>query len=154
MSSEPLQVGIVLGGVAPEHEVSVITALQAAAALDRDRYTPVPIYVAKDGTWYTGDALLEVEAYRDLDALREDALPVALAPTPYGPLALLEDRGPGILKRPPRPALRRRIDVMLPGRPAGPADNAGVPGPVQTCTAPSTLTGGLCPAPALPTAMP
>ena len=54
MSSDPLHVGVVLGGVAPEHEVSVISALQAAAALDRDRYTPVPIYVAKDGTWYTG----------------------------------------------------------------------------------------------------
>ncbi len=141
VSSESLQVGVVLGGVAPEHEVSVITALQAAAALDRDRYTPVPIYVAKDGTWYTGDALLEVEAYRDLDALREDALPVALAPTPYGHLELLEDRAPGILKRLQRPALRRRIDVMLLGLHGGPGENGGVQGLCETFNVPYTSAG-------------
>jgi len=141
VSSEPLQVGIVLGGVAPEHEVSVITALQAAAALDRDRYTPVPIYVAKDGPWYTGDALLEVEAYRDLDALREDALPVALAPTPYGHLELIEDRAPGILKRLQRPALRRRIDVMLLGLHGGPGENGGVQGLCETFNVPYTSAG-------------
>ncbi len=141
MSSESLQVGVVLGGVAPEHEVSVITALQAAAALDRDRYTPVPIYVAKDGTWYTGDVLLEVEAYRDLDALREDALPVALAPTPYGHLELLEDREPGILKRLQRPALRRRIDVMLLGLHGGPGENGGVQGLCETFNVPYTSAG-------------
>ncbi|MCS4187905.1 D-alanine--D-alanine ligase family protein [Salinibacter ruber] len=141
MSSEPLQVGVVLGGVAPEHEVSVITALQAAAALDRDRYTPVPIYVAKDGTWYTGDALLEVKAYRDLDALREDALPMALAPTPYGHLELIEDRAPGILKRLQRPALRRRIDVMLLGLHGGPGENGGVQGLCETFNVPYTSAG-------------
>jgi D-alanine-D-alanine ligase and related ATP-grasp enzymes len=127
--------------VAPEHEVSVITALQAAAALDRDQYTPVPIYVAKDGTWYTGDALLEVEAYRDLGALREDALPVALAPTPYGHLELIEDRAPGILKRLQRPALRRRIDVMLLGLHGGPGENGGVQGLCETFNVPYTSAG-------------
>ncbi|WP_263786041.1 D-alanine--D-alanine ligase family protein [Salinibacter grassmerensis] len=141
MSSESLQVGVVLGGVAPEHEVSVITALQAAAALDRDHYTPVPIYVAKDGTWYTGDALLEVESYRNLDALREEALPVALAPTPHGSLELLEDRGPGALKHLQRPALRRRIDVMLLGLHGGPGENGGVQGLCEAFNVPYTSAG-------------
>jgi D-alanine-D-alanine ligase len=141
VSSEPLQVGVVLGGVAPEHEVSVISALQAAAALDRDRYTPVPIYVAKDGTWYTGDALLEVETYRDLDALRERAVPVALAPTPHGHLELVEDRGAGVLKRLQRPPLRRRIDVMLLGLHGGGGENGGVQGLCETFNVPYTSAG-------------
>jgi D-alanine-D-alanine ligase len=141
VSSESLQVGVVLGGVAPEHEVSVISALQAAAALDRDRYTPVPIYVAKDGTWYTGDALLEVETYQDLNALRETAVPVALAPTPHGHLELLEDRGAGVLKRLQRPPLRRRIDVMLLGLHGGGGENGGVQGLCETFNVPYTSAG-------------
>jgi len=141
VSSESLHVGVVLGGVAPEHEVSVISALQAAAALDRDRYTPVPIYVAKDGTWYTGDALLDVEQYRDLDALREAARPVALVPTPHGHLELLEDREAGALQRFKRPPLRTRVDVMLLGLHGGPGENGGVQGLCETFNVPYTSAG-------------
>ncbi len=143
VSSESLQVGVVLGGVAPEHEVSVISALQAAAALDRDRYTPVPIYVAKDGTWYTGEPLLEVEQYQDLDALREAATPVALAPTPHGHLDLLEDREAGALERFKRPPLRTRIDVMLLGLHGGPGENGGIQGLCETVNVPYTSAGVL-----------
>ncbi|MFB6274414.1 MAG: D-alanine--D-alanine ligase family protein [Salinibacter sp.] len=141
MSTDPLNVGVVLGGVAPEHEVSVISALQAAAALDRDRYTPVPIYVAKDGTWYTGKPLLEVERYRDLDALREEAVPVALVPTPHGHLNLLEDRQSGVLQRLQRPPLRRRIDVMLLGLHGGSGENGGIQGLCETFNVPYTSAG-------------
>ena len=141
VSSESLHVGVVLGGVAPEHEVSVISALQAAAALDRDRYTPVPIYVAKDGTWYTGDALLDVERYRDLDAVREAARPVALVPTPHGHLELLEDREAGALQRFKRPPLRTRVDVMLLGLHGGPGENGGVQGLCETFNVPYTSAG-------------
>ena len=141
VSSESLQVGVVLGGVAPEHEVSVISALQAAAALDRDRYTPVPIYVAKDGTWYTGEALLEVAQYRDLDALREAATPVALVPTPHGHLDLLEDRTGGALQRIARPPLRTRIDVMLLGLHGGAGEDGGLQGLCETFNVPYTSAG-------------
>ena len=141
MSDEPLHVGVVLGGVAPEHEVSVISALQAAAALDHDQYVPIPIYIAKDGTWYTGRALLDVEQYRDLDALLADAVPVALVPTPHGSLELLEDREAGALKHLIRPPLRRRIDVMLLGLHGGPGENGSVQGLCETFNVPYTSAG-------------
>ena len=64
-----LNVGIVFGGISPEHEVSIITAMQVAAALDRTKYRPVPIYLAKDGNSYTGPNLFNVEVYKDLEAL-------------------------------------------------------------------------------------
>ena len=141
MSDEPLHVGVVLGGVAPEHEVSVISALQAAAALNHDQYVPIPIYIAKDGTWYTGRALLDVEQYRDLDALLADAVPVALVPTPHGSLELLEDREAGALKHLIRPPLRRRIDVMLLGLHGGPGENGSVQGLCETFNVPYTSAG-------------
>lgn len=64
-----LNVGIVFGGVSPEHEVSVITAMQVAAALDRSKYRPIPVYLAKDGNWYTGSDLFKIEIYKDLETL-------------------------------------------------------------------------------------
>ncbi len=64
-----LNVGIVYGGVSPEHEVSVISAMQVAAALDKSRYRPIPVYLAKDGNWYTGPSLFKIEMYKDLETL-------------------------------------------------------------------------------------
>ncbi|MBI1907974.1 hypothetical protein HYS28_00975, partial [Candidatus Uhrbacteria bacterium] len=40
---------VAFGGVSAEHEVSIITGLQVLEAMDRDRYEPYCVYVAKDG---------------------------------------------------------------------------------------------------------
>ena len=141
MATDSVNVGVALGGVAPEHEVSIISALQAAAALDRDEYTPVPLYIAKDGTWYTGDALLEVDRYTDLDALLEEAVPVALRPTPHGHLELVEDREAGAFERLSRPPRRTRVDVMLLGLHGGAGEDGGLQGLCETFNVPYTSTG-------------
>ncbi|MEX0599052.1 MAG: D-alanine--D-alanine ligase, partial [Rhodothermales bacterium] len=86
-----LIVGVVFGGVSPEHEVSIISSLQAMHALDRSRYRPVPIYIAKDGTWYTGKVLEDVEAFQDLNRVRREATPVRPARGPGSTLRLLEE---------------------------------------------------------------
>ena len=62
-------VGVFFGGRSTEHEISVISANQAMAAMDRDRYDITPIYITKDGHWYTGEALMDVANYRDIPAL-------------------------------------------------------------------------------------
>ena len=141
MSTDRLNVGIVLGGVAPEHEVSIISALQAAAALDRDRYRPVPIYIAKDGQWYTGEPLLDVERYQELDALLDDAVPVAVAPTPHGRVEVVEDRSAGAVQRLTRPPRRIPVDVMLLGLHGGAGENGGLQGLCETVNVPYTSTG-------------
>jgi D-alanine-D-alanine ligase len=136
-----VNVGVALGGVAPEHEVSIISALQAAAALDRDRYTPVPLYIAKDGTWYTGPPLLNVDRYTDLDALLDAATPVALRPTPHGHLELIEARDAGAFERFAHPPRRRRVDVMLLGLHGGAGEDGGLQGLCETFNVPYTSTG-------------
>jgi len=141
VATDTLNVGVALGGVAPEHEVSVISALQAAAALDRDRFEPVPLYIAKDGTWYTGKALLDVDRYADLDALLEDAVPVALKPTPHGRLELLEDRDAGAFRRFAYPPRRIPVDVMLLGLHGGAGEDGGLQGLCETFNVPYTSTG-------------
>ena len=55
---------MVFGGRSVEHDVSIITGLQACEVLEA-RHSPVPLYVDRDGRWFTGDALREIDNYRD-----------------------------------------------------------------------------------------
>ena len=64
-----IRVGLFFGGPSVEHEVSVITAMQALAALSCEKYQPVPVYVTKEGLLYTGEAAASLESYRSLPAL-------------------------------------------------------------------------------------
>ncbi|MCF6139262.1 D-alanine--D-alanine ligase family protein [Pseudalkalibacillus berkeleyi] len=64
-----VNVGVFFGGVSVEHEVSVISALQAINAMDQDQYEPIPIYISKNKNWYTGEALLDIENYKNVDDL-------------------------------------------------------------------------------------
>ena len=52
-----------------EHEVSIISAVQAMRAINRDKYDVTPVYVTKNGEMYTGDSLFTIEEYRNLDDL-------------------------------------------------------------------------------------
>ncbi|WP_090399878.1 D-alanine--D-alanine ligase family protein [Natribacillus halophilus] len=103
------KVGVFFGGISVEHEVSVISGLQAIEAMDEERYEPVPVYMAKDRTWYTGESLLDIEAYKDLDRLLQEAQPVT-------PVAA-ENGGVDLQKKPvPRFGKREvaHIDVAFP----------------------------------------
>lgn len=55
-------VGVVFGGPSVEHDVSIITAQQAMAVL-AERHTVIPLYVGKDGRWWTGEELRDVSAF-------------------------------------------------------------------------------------------
>ena len=55
--------GVAFGGRSVEHDVSIITGLQVLGVLE-ERHAPVPIYIARSGCWYTGDALRELSVYQ------------------------------------------------------------------------------------------
>ena len=71
-----LRIGLIFGGRSVEHEVSVLTAYQAMAALPTDKYIPIPIYISKSGQWFTGEALKQLENFKDLEKLVKIAEPV------------------------------------------------------------------------------
>lgn len=105
-------VGVFFGGRSVEHEVSVLTALQVMAALP-PAYAPTPVYIAKSGAWYTGDALRDLERYRDLRRLLSEATRVILRPEPDAKGELLEVGGRrGLFTGAARAVTR--IDVALP----------------------------------------
>lgn len=73
-----IKVGVIFGGNTVEHEVSVISAVQAMKHLDQDKYEIIPIYIAKDYAWYTGKLLMEISSYKDIDLLKRYAKRVTL----------------------------------------------------------------------------
>ena len=66
-------IAVFFGCRSVEHEVSIISAVQAMHAINRDKYDVTPVYVAKDGSMYTGKNLFEIENYRDLSELLKSA---------------------------------------------------------------------------------
>lgn len=73
-----IRVGIIFGGESVEHEVSIISAIQAMKAINTDKYEVVPIYISKEREWYTGNLLKDIDNYRDLDNLKKFAKKVVL----------------------------------------------------------------------------
>lgn len=73
-------IGVFFGGRSTEHEISVISASQAMAAIDRDKYDVTPVYIAKNGHWYTGPALMELANYRNPARLTQECSEVYMRP--------------------------------------------------------------------------
>ena len=73
-----IRVGVIFGGESVEHEVSIISSIQAMNKMDTEKYEIVPIYITKDREWYTGEALKDIEVYQDLDLLKRYSKNVVL----------------------------------------------------------------------------
>lgn len=64
-----LKIGWFFGGRSVEHEVSVITALQAYENLDKSKYEVIPVYVSKAGDFFTSPKFLDLKNFQDVDSL-------------------------------------------------------------------------------------
>lgn len=64
-----IRVGVFFGGKSVEHEVSIISAIQAINAFDRSKYDIIPVYITKENELYTGEDVGKIEEYRDIPAL-------------------------------------------------------------------------------------
>ncbi len=102
-----ITVAVIFGGESVEHEVSIISAVQAMAALNKEKYDVVPLYVTKDRVIYSHPDLMEVEAFRDMQALR----------TKYPEVYLSYD-GKKTVMRPIKSSLFKKeekvLDVVIP----------------------------------------
>lgn len=73
-----LNIGVIFGGKSVEHEISVITALQAMDNIDEDKYEIIPIYITKDLVWYTGGMLRHIDSYKDFRLIERYATKINL----------------------------------------------------------------------------
>ena len=73
-----IKIGVFFGGKSVEHEISIISMIEATLRLDENKYEIVPIYITKQGVMYTGEDLLDLEMYRDMDVLLKRCYKVAV----------------------------------------------------------------------------
>ena len=66
-----ISVAVFFGCRSVEHEVSIISAVQAMTSLDREKYDIYPVYVTKDGEMVTGEVLFDIENFKDIPKLLE-----------------------------------------------------------------------------------
>ena len=71
-----LNIGVIFGGNSLEHELSILTAVQAMDNIDKERYEVVPIYIAKDLTIYAGGMLRYIDSYKDFRLINKYATKV------------------------------------------------------------------------------
>ncbi len=64
-----INLAVFFGGRSVEHEVSVISALQAVASMDREKYNIIPVYITKQNDMYIGEAVGDINAYKDIPGL-------------------------------------------------------------------------------------
>lgn len=101
-----IKLGVVFGGESVEHEVSIISAVQAMNKIDSEKYEIIPIYITKDRKWYTSEMFRDMDSYQDMDLIKKYAKEVNL----------VEDNGRFVLES--KKGLFRKevkeIDIIFP----------------------------------------
>lgn len=106
----PQVIAVIFGGRSVEHDVSIVTGHQIMNAFPAGSYRIAPVYITRDGRWYTGEPLAKLENFKeegvtDLDGVR----PCLLSP---------DTRHHGLIINPLAGRFRQsdvqRIDVVFP----------------------------------------
>ena len=101
-----IRVGVIFGGETVEHEVSIISAIQAMNKMNQEKYEVVPIYITKDREWYTGDMLKDIDSYQDLNLIKRYSTNVVLY---YRDGSYVLQKKNGLFKN-----VVKEIDIALP----------------------------------------
>lgn len=130
---------VAFGGISPEHEVSVLSAMQAIAALKSSDYHIQPLYITKSGRWLTGEYLLDLEHYRDLKKLAEESISCTFSHDDNGKPVLLETESKGFFSSPQQ----HDIHAVIPAFHGSEGENGGFQGICETYDIPYAGSGVL-----------
>ncbi|MBR5405877.1 MAG: D-alanine--D-alanine ligase [Oscillospiraceae bacterium] len=67
-----INLAVLFGGNSVEHEVSIISALQAIRSLNKEKYEVIPVYITKESEFFAGDRLLDIKAYTNIPQLLKE----------------------------------------------------------------------------------
>lgn len=144
MSSRRSIVAVLFGGRSVEHDVSIVTGQQIMAAFPADRYEVLPVYITRDGRWFTGAPLLDLKNFGD-DSLLESAGIEACLLSP-------DTRHHGLIINPLAGRFSRsrvqRIDVVFPALHGSHGEDGNLQGLLELADIPyvgcATLGSALC----------
>ena len=73
-----IKVGVMFGGKSVEHEISIISAIQAIGYLNKEKYDVIPIYITKAHEFYVGESIGDIKSYKNLPVLIKESTRVIL----------------------------------------------------------------------------
>ena len=91
-------VGVFFGGRSVEHEVAVISAVQAMASIDRATYDVTPVYITPDGRMFHSDFMTDINEFKDIPALLKKSREITFVKKD-GEFTMIELKG-GLFKKP------------------------------------------------------
>ncbi|MBE6727526.1 MAG: D-alanine--D-alanine ligase [Ruminococcaceae bacterium] len=98
-----VNIAVFYGCRSVEHEVSIISAVQAMRSINREKYDVTPVYVTKDGEMYTGASLFDIDNYSNLKKLLSESQRVCF----------LRDNGKVIMRYLDQGFMRKKADVAI-----------------------------------------
>lgn len=108
-----LNVAVFFGSRSCEHDVSIISALQLMEAAKTAGFFVTPVYISREGLWYTGDALFDVETFRNFNPMAKDITRVNMdVSANAGDLWAWPPQRAGLFAKVPAPVAH--IDVAIP----------------------------------------
>ncbi len=63
------KLGVIFGGNSVEHEISIISALQAMENIDRSKYEVFPIYITKNNEFYSSEDFFNVDIFKTMEVI-------------------------------------------------------------------------------------
>ena len=109
-----IQLGVIFGSRSCEHEVSIISGVQLARAANREKYDIWPIYIAKDGRWYTGEKLLDIHTYTPFDPYAKGVTRVTLDMTAGSGALISYQQEKGLFAKGVMPVTVAKLDCVIP----------------------------------------
>lgn len=74
-----INLAVLFGGKSVEHEISIISAIQAIRHINREKYNVIPVYITKNNEMYTGEFIDKIEEYSKLKELLKKSSRVTFA---------------------------------------------------------------------------
>ncbi|MBR2661208.1 MAG: D-alanine--D-alanine ligase [Clostridia bacterium] len=106
------QIGVIFGSRSCEREVAIISAVQLMRHADSDKYDVIPVYIDENGSWYTGEKLKDINAYRPFRA-EQGGITKVFPDLTAGSGALLKvSKGTGLFSR-EKVEIVARIDAYI-----------------------------------------
>ena len=137
-----LNLAVMFGSRTVEHDVSIVSALQLIDAVDREHYDVTPIYISREGLWYTGEPLQSIETFKDFNPLGKGITRVILDTTAgAGDLWAWPPQRPGLFASVPKPLAH--IDCFVPVFHGLHGEDGTVQGLLELANLPYTCTGVL-----------
>ncbi len=132
-------VAVLFGSRSVEHDVSVVTGIQLIENIDAQKYNVIPVYIAKDGEWYTGEKLKDIAFVREFDKNSREITHVYLPPAPGNRGLLTYPASGGLFGKGKQECIP--VDVFIPALHGLHGEDGTIQGLLELADVPYTSAG-------------